>query len=158
MLVWLPIVLIFDKLLVISAREGLSGIPGQPTTCPRDYKSGKFDRCNSHKLNWPLHVLAWNMKAQRFHPICRSTCLSIRNECSNASPVPPSSTWMEWRKMTSKLDDIRICTRFFLAKRCKRSYQIPFMECSAPHEFSAPQRNCTFMNWNSSFDNGPPRR
>lgn len=51
MLVWLPIVLIFDKLLVISAREGLSGIPGQPTTCPRDYKSEKFDRCNSHKLN-----------------------------------------------------------------------------------------------------------
>lgn len=114
MLVWLPIVLIFDKLLVISAREGLSGIPGQPTTCPCDYKSGKFDRCNSHELNWPLHVLAWNTKAQRFHPICRSTCLSIRNECSNASPVPPSSTWMEWREMTSKLDDIRICTRFFL--------------------------------------------
>lgn len=33
MFVWLPINLIFDKLLVISAREGLSGIPGQPTTC-----------------------------------------------------------------------------------------------------------------------------
>lgn len=150
-MVLLPIFLICGKLSVIAVKAGLSGIPGQPITYL--FKHPRVTR----KINRINRKYPYLHESGEYHDSIGFVEALLHRSITS---VPMHYLCLHGVPRLDRLLGMWVTSGFASINDFKEisPNQIPFMECSAPKEFSGPQRNCTFMNWNSSLLKGPPRR